>query len=980
MVSPECAPAAKAGGLGDVVYGLSRELEIRGHAVEIVMPKYASMRSADVCGLQVSYEQLWVPWYGGAVRCVVWFGFVHGRKCFFIEPHPAGDFFGRDRLYGYADDAERFAFFSKAALEFMAVTNKRPDVIHCHDWHTGLVPVLLYEQYREILPYQRVCYTIHNFRHQGMSGPQVLWGTQLARPDYFLDRDRLGDDTHFRAVNLMKGGVVYSNFVTTVSPNHAGEALFGDGGFGLAHTLHVYRGKFGGVLNGVDYNVWNPEVDPFIPARFSGWDLDRKYANKEALRERFWLRKTWSPIVAYVGRLDEQKGMHQVHHAAFYALASGAQFVLLGDAFHHNGINGHFRHLQGCLNDNPDCHLEIGYSEELAHLVYAGADLLVVPSTFEPCGLVPLMGMRYGTVPVVRAVGGMVDTVFDRDYSARPQRDRNGYAFHQTDNLAIESALSRALGLWFGHPGEFRQLMGNCMRADYSWARPGQDYLNIYEYIRHKLAGGPPMDTLAEYVDGLPNLCGQEPLIREAVASGRQRPAFPGPVDLGGAASIFAVALHMHQPLIPAAGDDIRTAGIISNLGWMMEHQDIGDNHNAPVFAWCYKRMGEFIRDLIGEGRQPRVMLDYSGTLLHGMRQMGLDDVFDALGYLTRDTRARQATEWLGSTWGHAVAPSTPVQDYRLHVTAWQHHFAAFFGLDALGRVRGFSPAEMALPNQPDVAYQFVRTLRDAGYDWLLVQEHTVEQPDGSGIQRPHLPHRLVCTDSHGNTASIIAVVKTQGSDTKLVGQMQPYYEAKGLGPAELAGRRGRVQVPPLVTQIADGENGGVMMNEFPPKYFEVIRECSGSPTPAMNVTEYLEALARLGIGPDDLPPLQPLFQHRVWERFEGGDGPERLAAVIGELSAEDGRFHMQGGSWTSDVSWVRGYRNVLAPMERASSLFSEHFLVPEVPTSDPRYRRALFHLLACETSCYRYWGQGTWTDYGAELARRASEAARAEA
>ncbi len=484
------------------------------------------------------------------------------------------------------------------------------------------------------------------------------------------------------------------------------------------------------------------------------------------------------------------------------------------------------------------------------------------------------------------------------------------------------------------------------------------------------------MGHLTEYVDGLPNLCGQEPLINEAIAAGRQRPVFPDRMDIGHAASTFAVALHMHQPLIPADGGDLRSAPIISNLAWMMAHPDIGDNHNAPVFVWCYKRMGEFISQLLGEGRQPRVMLDYSGTLLHGMRQMGLGDVFDALGYLTNDAGARQTAEWLGSTWGHAVAPSTPVQDYRLHVRAWQHHFAAIFGLDALGRIRGFSPAEMALPNHPDVAYQFVRTLLDCGYEWLLVQEHTVEQPGGSGVQRVHLPHRLVCTDSQGNTASIIAVVKTQGSDTKLVGQMQPYYEAKGLQPQELAGR----PVPPLVTQIADGENGGVMMNEFPPKYLEVIRECSGSPTPAVTVTGYLEALAGLGIGRDDLPPLQPLLQHRVWQRFEPGEGPGRLATVIGELSAEDTRFNMEGGSWTSDISWVRGYGNVLAPMDRASMLFNQHLLSPGIPASDPRYRRALFYLLACETSCYRYWGQGIWTEYGAELARRASEAASSRA
>jgi starch synthase len=486
MVSPECAPVAKAGGLGDVVFGLSHELEIRGHAVEIILPKYAGMRYEDVWGLHRSYDDLRVPWYDGHISCTVWFGLVHGRKCFFIEPHSGDNFFGRERMYGYDDDALRYAFFSKAALEFLLQSHKRPEVVHCHDWHTGLFPVLLYEQYREVLGNQRVCYTIHNFRHQGLTGTEVLWATQLGRPEYFLDRDRLGDDHHYQAVNLMKGGVVYSNFVTTVSDNHAEEARHGDSGFGLKPTLWAHNGKFGGVLNGVDYDVWNPEIDPYIPARFSAWDLDGKYVNKEALRERFWLRKEWKPVVAYVGRLDEQKGMHLVHHALFHTLAAGGQFVLMGQEQKHNGINGHFQHLKDHLNDNPDCHLELTYQEELAHLVFAGADLLVVPSLFEPCGLVPLMAMRYGTVPVVRATGGMRDTVFDRDHAPHEHHRRNGYTFHQTDNQAIESALERAIGLWFHHPSEFRSLMVNAMRADHSWARPGQHYLDIYEHIRHK--------------------------------------------------------------------------------------------------------------------------------------------------------------------------------------------------------------------------------------------------------------------------------------------------------------------------------------------------------------------------------------------------------------------------------------------------------------------------------------------------------------
>jgi hypothetical protein len=178
-----------------------------------------------------------------------------------------------------------------------------------------------------------------------------------------------------------------------------------------------------------------------------------------------------------------------------------------------------------------------------------------------------------------------------------------------------------------------------------------------------------------------------------------------------------------------------------------------------------------------------------------------------------------------------------------------------------------------------------------------------------------------------------------------------------------------------LVTQIADGENGGVMMNEFPPKYLEVVRQSSGTRTPLMNVTEYLEQLFASGVRKADLPVLQPVNQHRIWAEMAPGDGPARLAEVVAAMHARDDRFHVEGGSWTGDISWVRGYEKVLAPMERASSLFAER--LAGVPTDDPRYRGALFHLLAAETSCYRYWGTGTWTDYGAELSRRAIDAAQ---
>jgi hypothetical protein len=471
--------------------------------------------------------------------------------------------------------------------------------------------------------------------------------------------------------------------------------------------------------------------------------------------------------------------------------------------------------------------------------------------------------------------------------------------------------------------------------------------------------------ALPEIVDGIPNLSGNE----EAVRAVRRRPApLVAGIDLGRVRAGFACVLHMHQPLIPAGGADLATARIISNLQHMRDSGNDGDRHNASVYHWCYKRMGEFIPQLVREGKQPRIMLEYSGTLLHGLRDMGLDDVFAALTPLAHDPAYARCVEWLGAPWGHAVAPSTPVQDFRLHVEAYQQHFAAIFGWDALARLRGFSPSEMALPNQPDVAFAFVKTLRDCGYHYVLVQEHTIERvEDGGALADPHVPHRLVVRSSEGETLSIVAIVKTQGSDTKLVGQMQPYYEAKSVGAATLAGKA----LPRLVTQIADGENGGVMMNDFPPKYLEVMREASGSEVPPLNVGEYLDHLRALGIDEEDFPSVQPLFHHRIWQRCPVGAGPERLAQVIAELKQEDARFHVEGGSWTNTISWVRGYDDVLRPMERASARFAER-LLGRVPPGDARYRRALFHLLAAETSCYRYWGQGIWTDYGRELAERA--------
>jgi len=486
QITPECAPVAKVGGLADVVDGLSREMEIRGHDVEIILPKYDCMRYDHIYGLQKVYDDLWVPFYEHHVHCSVFFGFVHGRKCFFIEPHSNRHFFNRGGFYGYNDDPERFVFFCRAALEFMLKSGKHPDIIHCHDWQTGIVPVLLFEIYKYLgMTHPRVCFTLHNLKHQGVTGEFILRAAGLNRQDYYFHRDRLQDNFNRSAINLMKAGIVYSNFVTTVSPRYAWEIRNTDLSYGLGETLRIHSQKFGGILNGISYDVWNPEIDRHIPKKYDIGTIGNKYRNKEILRHRFLLRDELKPIICYVGRLDHQKGVDLLRHGIFYALANGAQFVLLGSSPEH-GINETFWQLKRQLNDNPDCHIEIGFNEEASHLIFAGSDMIIVPSLFEPCGLTQMIAMKYGTVPIVRDTGGLSDTVFDADYAHKPYHERTGYVFRDFDYKGLESAMHRAIGLWYTYPGYFRELMINGMRCDYSWNHPANDYTNIYEYIRDK--------------------------------------------------------------------------------------------------------------------------------------------------------------------------------------------------------------------------------------------------------------------------------------------------------------------------------------------------------------------------------------------------------------------------------------------------------------------------------------------------------------
>ncbi len=465
-----------------------------------------------------------------------------------------------------------------------------------------------------------------------------------------------------------------------------------------------------------------------------------------------------------------------------------------------------------------------------------------------------------------------------------------------------------------------------------------------------------------------PAICGREQeLLNLMQESTRNWPSSTerGVKDLK---SAFACALHMHQPSVPAGPN----GALISHLQYMLEHPDEGDNHNAEPFADCYKRMAALIPELIREGCDPRIMLDYSGNLLWGVTQMERRDITEALHYLACDAEMNRHVEWLGTFWSHAVAPSTPIPDLALQISAWQHQFADLFGDSALQRVRGFSLPEMHLPNHPDTLFALVNNLLEAGYRWLLVQEHSVEQLDGSPLscQQRFVPNRLVARSSSGEEISITALIKTQGSDTKLVGQMQPCEEAFGLSRQRL----GNTEIPSLVSQIADGENGGVMMNEFPEAFRQANRRIrdSNSGTASLNGSEYLEQLDALGLKTSDLPRIQAVHQHRLWQKAGASGGVEKIAASIDELRSANDGFSMEGASWTNNLSWVEGYDNVLQPMQRLSARFHQQFdqQLSEQPrlSQSPAFRDALMHLLLLETSCFRYWGQGQWTQYATEI------------
>lgn len=489
-IASELAPLAKVGGLADVVLGLCRELSWKGHDVDIIIPKYDCLDSAQIRDLAVEVQDLMSYYNGEWFHNTVWAGWVENLKVYFIEPHHPRYFFNRGCFYGCEDDIERYLYFSRLSLEFLYKRGISPDIIHLHDWQTAAIAPLYYQMYKQIgYDKPKIVFTIHNIEYQGKCSPQDLDKIGLTGIEYLTER-KMQDNIYPDLINLVKGAIVFADFVTTVSPNYAREVLTPEYGLGMESTLNLYKDKFLGILNGIDYSYWNPEIDRFLPVHYSSREtplnkkdlntLDKKAFVKNYLREKLCMTENYSPIVGCIARLVPQKGIELIKHAIEYTLRHGGQFILLGSS-PIASIQQDFMHLKNHYADHSNIHFSLHHQEELAHLIFAGADMFIVPSIFEPCGLTQMIALKYGTIPIVRKTGGLADTVLDID--EKTDLPGNGYLFEKATPQDLEKTLTRAFNCWFHDQDKWRKLVINGMNIDFSWNKPSDQYLILYKKL-----------------------------------------------------------------------------------------------------------------------------------------------------------------------------------------------------------------------------------------------------------------------------------------------------------------------------------------------------------------------------------------------------------------------------------------------------------------------------------------------------------------
>ena len=480
FVASEGVPYSKTGGLADVVGSLPKALASLGHQVSVYLPRYRQTKLSDP---QTVVRSVTVP-FDDHYRfpSVVTAGMVNGVRHYFVE-YPA--YFDRDALYGtalgdYIDNAERYALFCRAVLEASKIVGV-PQIFHCHDWQAALVPVLLRSLYAQDPAFREVgtLFSIHNMGYQGVFQPEIL--PLLMLP---WDLFTIGKMEFFGQVNFLKGALVDADLITTVSRKYAQEIQTAELGFGLEGVLRNRAGSVSGILNGVDYEEWNPQTDKYIAARYSPQDLSGKAKCKADLLATFGLEDTKLPIFGMVSRFVPQKGLDLISQIGDRLVREDLVLVALGTG--EKEYEEMFLRLQRQFPKKVA--VKVAYDNALAHKVEAGADIFLMPSRYEPSGLNQMYSLKYGTVPIVRATGGLDDTI--EPWDARTGKG-TGFKFADYSGETLLLTIRLAL-VAFRAQSSWQVLMKNGMAKDFSWQAWAREYVKVYERVRHTHAGAAP--------------------------------------------------------------------------------------------------------------------------------------------------------------------------------------------------------------------------------------------------------------------------------------------------------------------------------------------------------------------------------------------------------------------------------------------------------------------------------------------------------
>ncbi len=479
IASTEAVPFAKTGGLADVIGALPGEIANQGADVRVVLPKYQSIDDKKFSLKKVG-EPFEVPMAGEMAQVVVKQGKCPSckGKVYFIE---CDKYFDREGLYqengqDYPDNDQRFALFSRAVIEMLKVIDYRPDVIHCNDWQTGLIPAYLRTIYGTDDFYRGIStvMTIHNIAYQGIFNHDTMERIGLPRDIFTPDGVE-----YWGHVSYLKAGIVYSDLVSTVSPTYAKEIQTSEEyGRGMEGLLASRGADIYGILNGIDYTIWNPKKDKMISSNYDRSDLRGKSRNKKNLQKDLDMDSSKDPIIGIIGRLTDQKGFDLIASAMDQLMSMDMQMVILGtgEPHYHQMLQELADKYQGKLSVN------LCFDDELAHKIYAGADMFLMPSKFEPCGLGQMIALQYGTMPIVHHTGGLADSIID--YTEDPNQG-NGFMFREYTVDSMMDAVSRAMDT-YSNKRKWNSIIKECMAVDFSWKASASKYMELYNVAAGK--------------------------------------------------------------------------------------------------------------------------------------------------------------------------------------------------------------------------------------------------------------------------------------------------------------------------------------------------------------------------------------------------------------------------------------------------------------------------------------------------------------